>query len=483
MTKSIYPPDVYQKALVLEGAGEAAARIDLIIPTITVPDEEFCVKVALTDVNGYASVKFAGTIQIAGLDQKLEISFKDGQPALGKIEGLRISQTGLYRLSAELNGMTFYSNPTCCRKNPEYRIFWGDPHVHTHLSDCHPDRCRSAHFGYIAGRWQTGLDFVAMADHVSWGVRITPGKWRTQVVTSDLHDDSPEFATLPGYEVSLRGGSGGDNNVYTRFWPETWVDDWEEGTNKTLASKVEEMLGEDNYFVVPHHTSRGGGNDPKHGEIPDENYPGEEALPVMEIHSRWGTSEYQGNPNKLKEPYDGKCYAIDFLNQGIRFGFIAGTDTHATIPSGYGDFEHLSANPGFTAVRCQQLEREEVFDAMRTRNCYAASTERIFLEASVDGVKDGEIIKVKDALQAREIKVSVAAKSDIEKVEIIRNGEVIHSETPEDWKTEFTYTDSTDLKEVALTSNHYEAFTYYYIRVTVSSNGQAWSSPVWLDMG
>lgn len=202
----------------------------------------------------------------------------------------------------------------------------------------------------------------------------------------------------------------------------------------------------------------------------------------MEIHSRWGTSEYLGNPNSLKEPYNGKCYAIDFLNQGIRFGFIAGTDTHATIPSGYGDFEHLSANPGFTAVCCQELTRDSIFDAMRTRNCYVASTEHIFLEATIDGSSGGGLRKITDTSKPREIKVCTAAKSEIEKIEIIRNGEVIHTVTPGTWKAEFSFSDTEDLKENALTSKHYQAFAYYYIRVTVSSNGQAWSSPVWLDL-
>ena len=478
-----YPPKVYQKALALEGAGAEPVRIELTIPTITVPGEPFAVKVALVDAKGLATVRYDGSVRIQGVDgDEAEIRFSEGRPAVGLISGMKISTAGLYRVSGELDGKTFYSNPTSCQADPGYRIYWGDPHVHTHLSDCHPDHCRSAHFGYIAGRWQSGLDFVGMADHVSWGVRITRGKWRTQVVTSELHDDAPHFVTLPGYEVSLRGGKGGDNNVYARSWPETWVDEWETGSALTLAQKVEEMVGRGNYIVVPHHTSRGGGKDPKHGEIPDENFPGEEAMPVVEIHSRWGTSEYKGNPNALKVPYDGKCYAIDFLNQGIRFGFIAGTDTHSTIPCGDGAIENLRAEPGFTAVRCRALTRDQVFDGIRRRNCYATSKERIFLEATVAGASGGQIIQAVDGLAVREIKVRAAGKSDIEKVEIVRNGDVIHTERPADWKTELSYTDSADLKDHTLSSLHYVAFAYYYVRVTTCSNGQAWSSPVWLDL-
>lgn len=105
------------------------------------------------------------------------------------------------------------------------------------------------------------------------------------------------------------------------------------------------------------------------------------------------------------------------------------------------------------------------------------------MEATVDGVKGGEIIKLEDTTNPRNISVNVAAKNDIEKIEIVRNGEVIHTEKPNDWKLEFTFTDNDDLKDIAMSSKHYNSFAYYYVRVNTEANGQAWSSPVWMDMG
>ena len=34
---------------------------------------------------------------------------------------------------------------------------------------------------------------------------------------SDNHDDPPHFVTLPAYEASLKGGCGGDNNIYMQI--------------------------------------------------------------------------------------------------------------------------------------------------------------------------------------------------------------------------------------------------------------------------
>ena len=79
-------------------------------------------------------------------------------------------------------------------------------------------------------------------------------------------------------------------------------------------------------------------------------------LPLIEIHSKWGTSEYRGNPNPLKKIHPGPIYAVDLLNRGLRMGFIGGTDTHATMPAGFG-IEHLDRLPGMTAVATKMMKK------------------------------------------------------------------------------------------------------------------------------
>ena len=97
-----------------------------------------------------------------------------------------------------------------------------------------------------------------------------------------------------GYEASLEGGSGGDNNVYCRGDLEDYVDHWE-GGNRKLADALPETSS------VPHHTTRAG----KHGELSDAIYPGPDLMPVVEVHSKWGTSEFRGNPRPLQKVHAG----------------------------------------------------------------------------------------------------------------------------------------------------------------------------------
>jgi hypothetical protein len=262
----------------------------------------------------------------------------------------------------------------------------------------------------------------------------------------------------------------------SRF-PDVFVDEYEDGNVKTLCSKLADRLPTAAFFVVPHHTTRTG----KHGEISDDIYPGPHIMPVIEIHSKWGTSEYRGNPNPLKEIHPGPSYTRDFLARGLKLGFIAGTDSHATMPSGGGvepgDIDRL---PGLTAVRCPELSRQSVFSALRNRQCYAASSERILMHGSIAGRTFGEELLSDDLSTPPKIDVLVAAKSDIAQIDLVRNGETIHSVTPHSWKARVSYEDGEDLNKLKLGSPHLRSFVYYYVRVTCESGAQAWSSPVWI---
>ncbi|HUU42167.1 MAG TPA: hypothetical protein VMX57_00220, partial [Planctomycetota bacterium] len=355
-------------------------------------------RIALADDLGYPSVEFGGTVTVCGAvatPGAVDVTFERGRSAVAQVRGVTLAAAGLHRFEAELDGRTFHSNPVKCEADPGRRIWWGDPHVHTVLSDCMTSTCRSLQFCYVAARWFAGLDFVCAADHVSNG-RCTVGKWMEQRAACDAWDDAGEFVTLHGYEASLKGGAGGDNNVYFLGKLPLFVDEYEQGNARTLAAKLRGEHPDLEFIVVPHHTTRTG----KHGEFTDAIYPGPDVMPVVEIHSKWGTSEYRGNPDPLEKIHPGPSYVVDLLNQGFPLGFIGGTDTHSTMPAGFGT-EHLKRNPGMTAVMTGALTRENLFRAIVRRNCYATSLERIWLEVEIAGASMGRIVDGFDAARPR----------------------------------------------------------------------------------
>ncbi len=467
--------------LLQESPGGAATRVSLVVPTIVQASEPFELKLAVLDEHGYPCADFDGSVKLRGpfaSPGEVEVPFRRGGPAVARLGPVAVTQEGLYRFQAELDGRAFPGNPLRCLRSPGRRIYWGDPHVHTVLSNCHPDRCRSLEFCYVAARHLTGLDWVAPADHVSNG-RGDPGKWKAQCVACDLYDEPPIFATVLGYEASLKGGAGGDNNVYLLGRPEMFVDEYEQGNVRTLCEKLARAVGPGEFFVVPHHTTRTG----KHGEIPDEIYPGSQLMPVVEIHSKWGTSEYRGNPNPLHQVHPGPSYAADLLGRGLKLGFIAGTDTHATMPGGLGQEPgHIDRLPGLTAVWAEGLSPRAVFRAIQGRDCYAASGERIYLEARIAGARPGQTLE-RPGAEPRRISVSAAAESEIRAIEIVRNGRGVLWHQPPSWQGSVEFADEDALAGLWLESSHLGRFVYYYARVTCASGAQAWSSPVWLVRG
>ncbi len=478
-----YPSRFEQTVLAREAAGGPPAGVSLVIPTITLPGRPFTVKLAVLDEAEYPTTQWGGSVVVrcaAATPETVEVPFAAGTAAVARAAGVRIDRPGLFRLACEFNGRTFHSNPTCCTDRAGEFIFWGDPHVHTVLSDCHPDRCRSVNFCFVAAKWLAGLDWVSAADHVSNG-RGSLGKWKEQAAASDAFDQPGDFVTLPGYEASLKSGAGGDNNVYMLRWPDMFVDDYEEGNIRTICEKMRRKLPEAEFFVVPHHTTR----TVKHGEIGQDIYPGPQLMPVVEVHSKWGTSEYRGNPNALHEVHPGPSYVVDLLNGGLRLGFIGGTDTHTTFP-GWNDklpLGHIDRLAGITAVRSDRLTREAIFRGIRSRSCYAASGRRTYLDVGVAAARPGEAIEWTDPARPRRITVTAAAGSDIEAVEIVRNGQTIARQQPEQWKTRLDFTDDADLNGLLREAEPLGRFAYYYVRVTCAGGAQAWSSPVWLLAG
>lgn len=485
-TNLAYPTPFEQKVLVLECSGKAPVKINLIVPSLVKPNIPFDLKVAVYDENGFPSVCCDAKLEIK-CEQDSSLSFNlpfcEGKPAVARIENIILKDEGLHRFEVELEDKVFYSNPTYCSNSNKKQIFWGDPHIHTNLSNCNARRCRSMNFCFIAARYSTGLDWVSAADHVSNG-RCEYAKWKEQIAIANQFNDPPDFVTLPAYEASLSSGCGGDNNIYMTYFPDIYVDENEGGNVKTLVEKLEEKMDKNDFITVPHHTSRV----KKNGEIPDEIYPGKDMMPVIEIHSKWGTSEYCGNPNSLKDFHTGPCYANDLLKQGLALGFIGGTDSHSTLTTGMTsdnglevESERIAALPGMTAILTDKLDRKSIIKALKNHQCYAVSEERILITGDINGKSFGKKIIQKNS-NAIKIKAVVAGKTDIKTIEIIRNGEVLHTLHPENWHATLEYSDHADLTDIALTSKHIDKFVYYYIRVTCQSGAQAWSSPAWVLM-
>ena len=84
----------------------------------------------------------------------------------------------------------------------------------------------------------------------------------------------------------------------------------------------------------------------------------------------------------------------------------------------------------------------------------------------------------------RHIRGFIAGTKEIDRVEIIRNGEIIHTMTSPNYFLEFTYDDMTPLAKSAFPAKGGKLpFVYYFLRAFQKDGHVAWSSPIWIDIG
>ncbi len=157
-------------------------------------------------------------------------------------------------------------------------------------------------------------------------------------------NDPGEFVTFLAYESSHAKGYGGDNNVYflDDDAPYFWVDVKGMDGNKPTVSleTLWEQMEESGkpYFTVPHHTGRAG----KYRTW-NEAYYNPEREPLFEIYSSWGSSEMRHSRLPMSAGNkDEESYFVDALKAGARFGVIASSDDHASLP---GSIHHHRTQP------------------------------------------------------------------------------------------------------------------------------------------
>jgi hypothetical protein len=145
----------------------------------------------------------------------------------------------------------------------------------------------------------------------------------------------------------------------------------------------------------------------------------EDCTPVVEIYSEHGNGEEDRGPlTYFSHSMGGRQTsntASAGLKAGLRFGFVGSSDDHAGFPGAYGE--------GLMAALVTDFTREGIFEAIRARRTYALTGDRIEIDFSVDGGPMGATI---DAGREVEVAFSVRGRDELDVVEIIQDGHVVH---------------------------------------------------------
>lgn len=443
-------------------------RLNVVVPSIASPDEEIAVSHVALDAFGNPVRRVRAQFPAAAAEPE-PFDCPEGSHMLDRV-----------RLEDERVGLEGQSNPIELVEHPQYRLYWGEIHGHTCLSD---GGQRTPDQFYHWGRDTAMLDFCAIADH-DFGIGLyDPEKYWTMIrdAARDFNQ-SGRFVTLPGWEISHAGLTEGEvyghKNIYflddedAPFYSSSPYGKWRANQEYTHIEELVDMLEDwGGEFMIVDHTSH---------QITDWDRFVPEHTRLVEVYSFFGASEAQDVPcpvGPLLRGTEGRT-ARDGLNRGLMLGFTGGTDTHMGAPAAYRETSFGRGRiPGMTAVWATELSRAAIWDALWNRRTYAVRGERILLHTAVNGAMMGAETVLQAPDEPRRIGISVAGTAAIETIELIHNGSTLRRWTGKgrwDIALEFEHEDPMDGLTAA------PELGYYYVRVIQEGGGVAWSSPTWV---
>ncbi len=373
-------------------------------------------------------------------------------------------------------------------KGKKYRLYWGDFHRHTDVSNCRTgtDGCIVEQFRYAYDIGQ--LDFLGPSDHTDIGKLYDPYEWWCNQKLMDVFHAPGFFNSFYVYEREQRWPWGHRNVVFIeRGAPIIYIQrqnykasPWQktlpvaDGAREISPQELWALLREfgKDVSVISHTGATGMGTDwDKYDHIDHE------VENIVEIYQGARVSyEGLGTPQptvgfprgvKLKEDAHGSVKTRkDFgrFNNGVYQHALANGHDLGVFASS----DHISTHTSFGGVYTEDFTRKGILDAMNARRTIAA-TDKIYVEFSCNGHPLGSVF---DATGHPEMQVAVSGTAKLRRVTIVRNETNYKVFTPKDSDFSSTFTDEKPL----------DGENRYYIRVEQEDGNMAWASPVWVTI-
>lgn len=461
-------------------------QIRILTPSFVVKNKRFDVIVRFEDEYGNLTNEAPEDtlIELSHEHLRENLKWKLFVPETGFIAlpNLYFNEAGVYtiQLVNTKTKETFRSSPIRCFSDNTNHLFWGLLHGESDRFDSteNIENCLR-HF-----RDEKALNFFASSAFESQE-ETSNDMWKLISQNIAEFDEDDRFSTFLGFQWLGENSSEGLRQIlYTK--DNKPILRKKDAKNSSLK-KIYKSFAPKELISIPSFTMANG-----------MSYSFDEFDPeferVVEIYNAWGCSEKtekEGNPypicarskSGVKENVEGSIQ--EALKRNFRFGFVAGgLDDRGAFSSLYeGDQEQYT--PGLTAIIAPNHTREALAEALYQRSCYATTGERIIVGLYLAGVPMGGETSTaqKPGLAInRHLSGYVAGTTKLSKVEIICNGEVIKTFTPDNYFIDFEYDDMRSLEKICFsTKDKKPCFAYYYLRVTQDDGHMAWSSPIWVD--
>lgn len=468
--------------------GNVLHSIRVLTPAVVVRNKRFDVVIRFEDEYGNltANAPEGTLVDLTYENIRESLNWKLFVPETGfvTLPNLYFNEPGVYRLRLQnlSTGEAFFSAPIKCFADQHPSLFWGLLHGESERVDSTEsiETCLR-HF-----RDERNLNFFASSSFEA--IEETSNEvWKLISQNIMAFNEDDRFTSLLGFQ--WKGSSPGeglrqfvcakDNRPILRF----------KDTKFNALEKIYRSHAPKELIAIPSFMMGGKlGYDFKNHNAEFER--------VVEIYNAWGSSEcleQEGNPRPIFCPsgkgpceYPGGSVRAA-LAQGCRFGFVAGGLDDRGIFSDFYEGDQNQYTPGLTAIIAPKHTRDALFEALYHRRCYATTGARIILGLYLAGQPMGSELssgKKPGLVVNRHLSGYIAAMADLERVEIVRNGEVLVTLPANGPNLEFTYDDMEDLSTIVFSGQEDRPpFVYYYLRVVQKDEHMAWSSPIWVDYG
>jgi len=296
-------------------------------------------------------------------------------------------------------------------------LYWGDLHYHTAVGYAQGSLRRSLEIA------REHLDFVAHTGHSQWpdmptmpqdrhmkwvnGFEVMKKAWPEVVALTEEFYQPGKLVTFLGYEWH-HSHYGDYHLLYPSGQGELAYHD--------EAAELQQHAKEAGAMLIPHHVAYARDWRGFNWEHFDP-----EVSPVVEVFSEHGETLSDRTIFPMIRHSNGGISTANTvayqLERGLRAGFTASTDDHFGYPGAWGE--------GLTGIWAEELTREALWEALWKRHCYAVTGDRIRLEFTLNDAPMGSEIPLAGR---RNININVEAPDELDVIEVIKNGHVIHRE-------------------------------------------------------
>ncbi len=286
-----------------------------------------------------------------------------------------------------------------------YSLYWGDLHRHSLISRCTSGDEPSLEDFYRYSWDVCEYDFWAVTDHSE---NSTDYQWWSIKKVADLFRVDGRFVPFYGFEWTalmghqnvIYGDVARDAPIFSAYAQDSDTPD--------LLWRQMRKYPEYPAITIPHH--------PGSAMVPfDWDYADERYLRVVEVFQACrGNYEDDGCFRQYSDGTLPGTFVLDGLRRGQRFGLIASSD------HGHG--------ASYVGAFAESLDRSSVFEALQSRRVFAATQRDIVVDVRIgDTFMGGEIV-----LQGPvELTASVHGYGELARIDVVRNGVVVHSELPD----------------------------------------------------